>query len=379
MSIRRLTFLLLATSAPVIAMTFPQTPIKSYDCDTCSSLSKELIQTAWGIEDKPLNNALSNEQRSVWYQKIITGKALNAGFKIHTQGKKAVIRVENISQKNPIKLTVQAKNQPAQSVQAASTEWSSDALPFSKRNHLIFQLKPDLGQGSFILKTVGTSIPDDAQILVHVLDKYSATYLSLTTNKSTYVYGDELVATIQLRDEITDYPIDDISATLTNPEGKFIALSVERVDKNTYQAKANLLSEMNPKGENWTVETSVTSSLNNETVTRQGHTAFSYAIPSAAVREITPDPIDASKYTADIEVATASRYALQAILYQIDGEGKKHPVQIAESADWLAIGKQSLTLAFNPPKAQDASHYVLGDIQLIDYGQIKSVFSHHLS
>ncbi|HHF0530982.1 TPA: DUF4785 domain-containing protein, partial [Legionella anisa] len=59
-----LTLLSLFCCAQASAFTLPQNPVKSYDCDICSTLSHEHLQDGWKIGEFPLNKTESNIQKS---------------------------------------------------------------------------------------------------------------------------------------------------------------------------------------------------------------------------------------------------------------------------------------------------------------------------
>ena len=111
---------------------------------------------------------------------------------------------------------------------------------------------------------------------------------------------------------------------------------------------------------------------------REAHTAFSYAIPSAVLREINPEISAPFTFKTTLDVATGSRYGIQAVLFVSDGNGHKTPIEVSQTSAWLAPGSQDLTLKFaTPNKKLNAAQFSLGSIQLIDYGQMKAVFEYN--
>ena len=106
---------------------------------------------------------------------------------------------------------------------------------------------------------------------------------------------------------------------------------------------------------------------------RIAHTAFSYTIPSAAIRELARTaPFD---FSAKIEAATESRYALQAVLFGSDGQGELHPLQTVQAAAWLPAGLSNINFSFDSNLKSDYKEpFYLGYIRLTDFGQQKPVY-----
>ena len=219
---------------------------------------------------------------------------------------------------------------------------------------------------------------DETLFSIHVFDRNSSTFLTLETDKALYHYGDQLTVNLSLGNEAIDYPMDIVNASLVSPDGEVIPLIINSMDPDHYRAKLKLTSEKNSQGENWYVEADVTSLLGTQTIKRQAHTAFSYAIPSASIKEISFLNAKKLSFSAKIDVATTSRYALQAVLFATDRRGKKHPIQIAQSAAWLIKGKNNLDFSFDSTLTSDyKAPYYLGYIQLTDFGQFKSVYEYN--
>ena len=95
----------------------------------------------------------------------------------------------------------------------------------------------------------------------------------------------------------------------------------------------------------------------------------------AAVREITKASSQSFAFSAKIEVATDSRYALQAVLFASDTKGRLHPYQTVQTTAWLTAGENTLSFSFDQNLKTDyQSPYYLGYIRLTDYGQYKLVY-----
>ncbi|KTD57908.1 DUF4785 domain-containing protein [Legionella shakespearei] len=364
----------------VHAFTLPRQPTKSYECDVCNQLSHEVLQDKWEITNEPLNQEISNAQKSYGYKERISLEQLRAGVVISTRAPGAVIRITPLQNKTAPKLMITTPANQLMSLKDASSLYSLDeefGNPLVAAKHqTMLQIKPELGAGKFIIKGTDSSIKDANAYIINVYDKYSATYLQVETDSVHYQFGDKLTATITLSDYI-NHDIDEVDARLIGPSGQSVALEINKIQRNKFEVSAVLTSELNDHGENWYIEADVLSESGNEIIRRAGHAAFSYSVPSASminVKKISSKPLT---FVATLDVATASRYALQSVLYRRDGKGEAVPIETSQRAQWLEPGKQVIQFTFdNSNQLSDDSLY-LGYLRLIDYGQLKTVYQYN--
>lgn len=364
----------------VHAFTLPRQPTKSYECDVCSQLSHEVLHDKWEITNEPLNQEISNAQKSYGYKERISLEQLRAGVVISTLAPGAVIRIIPLQNKTAPKLMIKTPSNQFMSLKDASSLYSLDeefGNPLVAAKHqTMLQIKPELGAGKFIIKSTDSSAEDANAYMINVYDKYSATYLQIETDSVHYQFGDKLTATITLSDYI-NHDIDEVSARLIGPSGQTVALEINKIQRNKFSASAVMTSELNDHGENWYIEADVLSESGNEIIRRAGHAAFSYSVPSASminVKKISSKPLT---FVATLDVATASRYALQSVLYRRNGKGEAVPIETSQRAQWLEPGKQVIQFTFdNSSQLSDDSLY-LGYLRLIDYGQLKTVYQYN--
>ncbi|CEK10314.1 DUF4785 domain-containing protein [Legionella hackeliae] len=365
-----------------LAVTLPTQQIISYECAQCENLSHDDLNSSWATDDEPLNDDVMHQQTSRQYQIKATAQQLNAGIAIHTQAPGAIIHItkaQSDSKTNP-DFFIKTRQAKLSMLEASSLFAQKDALKDTAfAGQLVaLQLKPELGSGKFILGSNTHLTGDDGQFIIHVYDKYAPTYLSVETDKGRYHYGDKLKVTIRLSDDELNYPIDEINASLINPNGEITNLTLEQVSDNLYQTQIDLQSDKNSQGENWYIAVETTSLVEEETIIRQAHTAFSYVIPSAAISKIKPIDNKPLAFSAKINVATGSRYALEAVLFGSDSEGKLHPINAVQSASWLAPGKHVINFSFDSQqKTNYKAPYYLGYLHLIDFGQLKPVYEYN--
>ena len=353
-----------------------------YECQQCDNLSRDTLNLSWATPNVALQQMTRHQQTSRKYQIKANLKQLRAGVPIHTQAPGAIIRISPVNTPS-IKPEFRIRNNRGINgtlMDASSLFSKEEALnntPFAGNTFALAELKPEMGSGEFIISTDINQADENSEFIIHVFDRNSSAELTLQTNKLRYYRGDELITTILLNDRELDYSIDKLTVSLISPDGEITSLNPTSLAPNIFQARVLLDSEKNSQGANWYVEAAITSILSDKIIKRQVHSAFSYVIPSASVEELNKDNSDAFRFSALINVATGSRYALQAMLLARDHQGKLYPVQTTQSSAWLSTGQHRLNFSFDSPIKTDYNPpYYLGYIRLTDFGQMKPVFEY---
>lgn len=363
----------------VHAFTLPRQPTKSYECDDCSKLSHENLHAKWEISNEPLNHELRNTQKSFGYRENVALEDLQKGYGITTLAPGAVIRITPLQDKPIPQLQIITPSNQLMTLKEASTLYSEDEsfgeARMSAKHQTIFQIKSELGAGKFLLKNSAQNTKNGDRFLISVYDKYSESYLQVETDSVHYQYGDKLTAIISLNGEDTDkYTIDNVEASAISPKGQVIPLKLSEIKPNQYEGNATLLSELNDRGENWYVEAKIQTEFRHKLIKRSGHAAFSYSVPSASLinlKKLSSRPLT---FVATVDVATASRYALQSVLFRKNGKGETKPVETSQRAQWLEPGKQLIQFTFDNSNQFTDDTLYLGYLRLIDYGQLKTVY-----
>lgn len=376
-------FALLASQAQAIPL--PHQPLYAYDCAVCNSLSQVDLSRQWPVNNSALGHDTLHQQKSKKYRISTTLKQLHEGLALHTLASGAIIRIVPQHRDKTVKpnFQIQTQNNTLLPIKEASVLFASeDALedsPLADDTLTILQLKPELGFGQFILKSNLLKGHENDIYTIHVFDQASTTYLSVKTDKARYHYGDKLIATFTLSGEAGGYPIDVITANLVLPEGEAKPLKLKEVSPNLYTATLSLLSSKGYHGENWYIEAQVETNVGGNTIKRLAHSAFSYVIPSAAIRSINVSKSTVPfSYVANIETSTSSRYAMQVVLFATNRKGKTVPIETIQSAAWYTPGMHQMHFSFSPERArQFKPPYYLGAIQLTDYGQLKPVYEYN--
>lgn len=364
------------------AFTLPRQPTKSYECDNCGQLSRENLHDKWEIANEPLNHNISNVRRSYGYKERISLEQLQHGIIISTQAPGAVVRITPLQNKSIPELLIKTPGNQLLTVKEASSLYNQDEAfgnhPLAITKHqTMLQIKPELGYGKFLLKSKNINTKNSDSYMINVLDKFSITYLQVETDSLHYQYGDKLTASISLHNDITEYDVNDIDARLVGPQGQVVPLKLTKIKSNEFEGTATLDSELNDHGENWYLETDVQTEYGQEIIRRSGHTAFSYSIPSASlmnVKKLSSKPLT---FVVTVDVATASRYALQSVLFQKNGKGEARPIQTSQRAQWLEPGKHVIQFTFDNSNQLSEDSLYLGYLRLIDYGQLKTVYQYN--
>lgn len=362
------------------AFTLPEQPIKSYICDVCTQLSHNSLEDSWSIAKAPLSAEPDNKQKSYSYRERVTSRQLQAGVLITTQAPGAVIRITPLQKKSIPQLEIKTPDRQLLNLKDASALYSKDEESgdglLSTKYQTMLQIKPELGAGQFMLKSKMAVANESDAYMINVFDKFSTTYIEVGTDSTHYQYGDRVTATITINDDY-NYSIDDIDVYLVKPDGQNTALKLSRLKHNKFKATAVLNSESNDHGENWYVQADIqTGPEEMKVIKRSGHTAFSYSIPSATlltVKQVSSKPLT---FSATLEIATASRYSLQSVLFHKDPKGNLEPLETSQKSQWLEPGKNVVQFTFDNFSQLAEDSLYLGYFRVLDYGQLKPVYQY---
>ncbi|MGC1182105.1 DUF4785 domain-containing protein [Legionella sp.] len=363
------------------AYTLPQHPTKTYECNECNKLSHENLHANWRMTTLPLGSNISKDYKSYSYNQVITAKQLHQGITLFTRAPGAVVRITPLQKKTIPELELTTPKNQLMSLKDASALYSQDgALEQSfltAERQTIMQIKPELGFGTFILKSKNIPVSEASNYLIHVFDKFSLIYLHVEPHSLHYQYGEKFTATICLKDNDNSYSLDEVSAALIGTEEQIIPLKLTKIKRNQFEASTTLTSELNSRGDNWYIEAEVISQQKDGLIWRSARTAFSYSIPSASLVDITKIASQPLTFTTTINVATASRYALQTVLFYKNDGGELVPVETSQSSQWLEPGKQTIIFSFDNSQHLEDDRLSVGYLYLTDYGQLKTVYQYN--
>lgn len=363
-------------ASQALAYNLPKQVVKAYECSQCTQLSHETLKDSWPIEMTALQGSPSNTQQSYSYRKKVSAKQLQKGVAITTSAPNAVIRITPLQDQSMPQLQLITANKKQYSLKEASSLHQEnanfdDSLK-TATHQSILQLKPELGFGVFSIKTDETS--DSGNFLISVFDKYSPAFLEITSDAMHYQYGDKVTATISLKNDVTNYDTQDVNAFLLGPQKQVIPMQLTEISPNVFKAEAVITSESNDRGENWYVEADVTGDVSGVFIRRNGHAGFSYSIPSASLLTVEKTSSKPLAFSVKTEVASASRYALQSVLFRKNDTGEITPLETTQTALWLEPGIQEIQFTFDNIEQLEEDSLYLGYLRLLDYGQLKTVY-----
>lgn len=362
------------------AFDLPAQAVKAYDCLSCSKLARETLNDKWELDDFAGDVQLSNAQKSYGFKQKISAAELHAGIAITTLAPGAVLRIVPLQDHSLPAMELVSPDKKALPLTEASALYDDQGKlgdTIRVKNQALLQIKPELGSGTFLLKSKEDSYKASDTYLVSLLDKMSLTYIQVETDSLRYKFGDTLKASITLNNDNEDYEATDLSAYLVNPRGEMLPLDLDEVSHNHFQAAIPLTSDTNDEGENWYVEADAITKLGSSVIRRSGHTAFSYYIPSASVLSITKLKSKPLTFSAKVQVATASRYVLQSILFKNAATNKPFAIETSQVAAWLEPGVQEIQFTFDNLGKLTDDQLLLGYLQLTDYGQLKTVYQYN--
>lgn len=361
------------------AYNLPQQDTKTYDCDVCSSLSHTKLQASWNITALPLAEAKANKQKSYSYNQIVSAAELRQGVALSTRAPGAIVRISPLDNTSVPVLEITTPQKQTLSLKDASALYAEDEAAreslMGLENQTMLQLKPELGFGNFILQSKN-STKDTNKYLLHVFDKFSLIALQIEPSALHYQYGEQFKAIVSLQDSDAEYSAEDLIVSLIAPDEALYPVKVTKIKRNKFQVSAPLLSELNTHGDNWYVEAELSSGQDQDFVRRIARAAFSYSIPSASlvsIKKVFSKPLT---FETTIYAATASRYAIQAVLFHQNKYGQNVPIETAQSAQWLRPGKQTIQFRFDNSNHLAEDKLSVGYLHLTDYGQLKTIYQY---
>lgn len=378
---------------PLEAMPLPLRPIVSYQCKSCHTLSREPVNFAWPLENNDFYEKISHETISRKYViRTSIYQLQSTGVILQTQAPGAVIRITAVNRKFKIPAILQVQNNQSQTftLQEATDVVSDSAdLKDTYFNQstglgpsLGFQLKENIGSGQIILRLPqGINLQQfnkRTTLLVHVFDKNASSSLYLNTDKARYQYGQKVNVNLYIRDKNINYPLNQLNAFLVGPSGEKTQLTLRNQSNNVYETALKLdAREIKAPGRNHEVLVEASTIVNGQEIKRQAHTFVSYAIPSASLYRINRFSAQPFGFVGHLKVATASRYAIEAILFARDEKKRRIPIQHVQSAAWLEPGDAALYFTFDKPlKKKYLPPYEIGYLRLIDFNQLKPIYEY---
>ncbi|MBL4674182.1 MAG: DUF4785 family protein [Arenicella sp.] len=336
------------------------------------------------------DNGVSQDSRS--YYREITGKELNEGVEVLTDGESAVIKLtpgqrattqvgaKAVVPQVPFDLELY-KGGEMLSVQDPSIRMqkTSDSLrnsaPQLFKHSEVMKIPQAMGRGKFKLKAK-TKVNDDDRFVLYVLDQNSDIELKVDSPKSAYSQNENLIFTAGVSSK-RKLKTQSINTVLVAPDGRRFPIKntgkSNRVEGN-WKLDIDTQREV---GELWSLEVESTV-LNDQRVAtkRIAKIALDIHPETASLNSITTK---SGSMNLLVNVIQRGRYEVRALVAGIDDSGKSKPVSLTYHAEWLEPGLQSIEFPIDK-KQLTASNFrgpfVVQSVQLLDQSRMSSLSVH---
>lgn len=322
------------------------------------------------------------ESREYWME--VDGARLRDGVAIHTTVPGALVRINPAAQAqlqgrgaalalDPAALEIRSgagrfAGGTGMELLASAEALKASGAPFAEGT-AAFRLASRVGAGELVL--AAREAVAGERYVVHVFEPASEHKLSLRTEKTEYLHGQQLAIETSLGNGQSRLRFDQVEAFVSAPGGRAWPLAVTRQKDGSYRGVLTLdAREAAPEGL-WEVNLAARGQQNGLKVVRGARTAFAVALPTAALEGQVGISRTSQGFRVElpVEVGTAGRYEARGILYGTNAAGELRPMTIAHFANWLESGRGSLGLDFAIGAGFKAP-FELRDLRLMDQGRM---------
>ncbi|MFC4729289.1 DUF4785 domain-containing protein [Coralloluteibacterium thermophilus] len=342
---------------------------------TPPSVETEPVQFAWPIDaSTPLARPAPYEAESREFWATVDGAALARGYRVHTTGPAAVVRISaEPGAATPAFSTLQVLHggrtlsaQAASTARADAAQLEAAGAPFPDRT-LALQLRPDLGAGAFDLRMAEAR----GRYLVHVFEPESPYALHLATPETAHLTGDRVRLEARLRTPASGVSLQRIGALLTAPDGRTVPAEFRR-EGDAWRAEVALPPDASAVPGLWELHAFAVGRAAAQPLLRDAKLALAVAAPTARLGRaaaVEPAP-DGLRFAVPVEAAVEGRYEVRGVLYGTSATGELVPAAVGHSAARLEAGTGALELHFEPALLAGLSApYELRDLELSDQGR----------
>jgi Domain of unknown function (DUF4785) len=212
----------------------------------------------------------------------------------------------------------------------------------------------------------------DGSYLVHVFEPASPNALTLTTHRDAYLVGEKLQITAATTNGAA---ITEITGGIASPQGALTAVTFTRHADGQFVGSITLTESTAGA----LYEAYAVAKLDDGSVIalRDAKVGFAVAEPTARLVSIAAarDRFDAARFNTRLEVATAGRYQVEAVLYA-QKDGASVPIAIAHTGAWLNAGENVMSLQFDnldlAKRGMDGP-FTLGNFALKNQGNLATM------
>jgi hypothetical protein len=236
-----------------------------------------------------------------------------------------------------------------------------------------FRIDGELGHGEWQLRVDAPL--GDSDVLVHVVEPDSALELTARTDAPAYLHGHTVVIDVDARRGEAFVEIAEASARARSPSGETQEIHLVASTKGSMQGTLELAEVVVASGAAWVVEVDARIEHDGMLARRNARVAFAYGVPSAALDgrfELVDTARGDPTLALGLEVATAGRYAVAAVVWGTDAHGRAWPVGAVEAATWLEPDADGIELPLarllDTPGL--SAPYELRDLRLVDQSRL---------
>lgn len=246
-------------------------------------------------------------------------------------------------------------------VDAASVRQTGMAM---SEGSIGFRLRPGM-EGDVTLR-IG---PARGDYLVHVFEPESPHVLRLRAGTDIVHAGATLIATLALDGGAR---LDAATALLVAPDGRSWNMSQGR---DRAQVRMQLPADITVQPGLWEIHASTAAVDGSNAFQRDARTAIAVVVPTARLDGRLVQGRNRAGGGLDlgfgVDVGTAGRYELRAVLFGHDAQGREVPVGVSHAAAWLEPGSRVLSLSVPADAlAGVKAPYRLRDLRLTDQSAV---------
>ena len=354
----------------LVAISAPQHKVEQKSLHFSQSLAKN---STLSFAEKPYTST-SDEY---WLE--VSGKQLNSGVALAITKPGALIRLSGKKGKNPAQVESIAidpeqielskgKNKLSNAFsQKVSQQQFATANIFP--NSSAVKLDQNIGRGEFKLK-VNQTLNSDERYLVNVKEKGSEHKLTLSIPKQTFVAEQNIMLDMAINNSQGKLTNGKHNAHIKTPSGEMLAVNYKEVN-GKYSIKLPEMDSNENYGKLYELHIASQGNDNGLKVNRNGKVAFAIARPTAKMTGNIA--VKLTHAMVELEIASAGRYEISAIVTGVNKQGKAQQVMLSRSAHYLQPGQQQVNLNFDTQllkKSQVLPPYQLSELRLVDQSRM---------
>jgi len=348
--------------------------------------SREAVSLSWaaGADVAAAPQAFVAHSRE--YYTEVSADELAAGVSIHTTAPRALVRIQPLAGTGEApreKLAIHPQSLVLSNAAGKAFAFGAGMemlvtadklnkadMPFAEGTSA-FRLSQELGAGTF--KVTAADAHGAARYLINVVEPDSKLALTMQTDASHYLHGQQLVVLPELVEQGgARHPAGKLDGHVTSPGGRSFPIAFKAEPDGRLRARLTLDADEAPQPGLWEVHATANTRVRGQTVLRSVRLAFGVAMPVARLdgsAAVVNQPGSVG-VRLGVDVGAAGRYEARGLLYgMVDGSMK--PLGVAHAAQWMEPGRQSLVLQYSASLLSGATGpFEVRDLNLLDQGRM---------